>query len=182
MSNLESAPGTLNRPELPSSFSDSQDHTTLAHTLGPSQQQLTRRETPHLHTHPSSQTRPLPFFYPTRIELYASSEHEHGRDSKAEPVATWRSRASRKRRVWSWAARVVHRASSTVSSNNTGNDQEKLAEGGTANAVRMKQRFKKAGAAFKPGLSVDISFWVAVLFVLGSIAWVCHCNIPRSFA
>jgi hypothetical protein len=108
--------------------------------------------TKHLTTHPTSQTAPLPFFHPTRAQF-----HDPQASPGDAPAAMWRSRASRKRRFRRRPVHVAHHHS-----------EEKTA----GQESRVEQRLQNREARFKVGLTADVSFWVAIFFVLGSCAWV----------
>lgn len=113
----------------------------------------------HYSTHEHSVVKPLPFFHPTRAELYPH-EGEDGPTLSSSP-SFWNSRVSRKRRFTLGNVHVRHhrrmRGDLEVTDSRT--------------AVVM-QRLRHPHSRLKPHLTWDISFWVAVVFVLGSAAWV----------
>jgi hypothetical protein len=123
----------------------------------------------HFHTHASTQTRPLAFFNLTRAELHPTPSI----GGSAQDSARWSSRASRKNR---YALSTVHL--SHHPSTGPGVDSEKGVKGdGVATGgdkVLVTQRLRHPRQQMKVHLSWNISFWVAVIFVLGSIAWVRH--------
>jgi len=106
--------------------------------------------TPRFLTHASNLHHPLGFFHPTRAEF------EPGQ-GQGEPW-TWNSRASRKNRFTSDVVHVSHHDETTDLKHST--------------SLVVEQRLKHPETKLKPHLSWDISFWVAVIFVLGSTAWI----------
>jgi hypothetical protein len=139
------------RPQPPSSFSDSQDALQPRPAPAPA----------HLHTHPATQTAALPFMHPTRAEF-----REHGAGADAGAPATWSSRASRKHRTARRPVHVVHAGPGTGADAEHGKPEGEPA--------RVEQRLRNPGAHFKPRVDLDVSFWVAIFFTLGSVAWVRH--------
>ncbi|KAJ8454894.1 hypothetical protein ONZ51_g12764 [Trametes cubensis] len=121
--------------------------------------------------HPHSVNRPLPYFHPTRAVFvpHAQSTDEGSVEGDSElqraPSKHWSSRASRKNR---YARRPIHVASRSALKS------QRL--GGTSLAPKeltlIEQRVRHSESQFKVHLTWDISFWVAVLFVLGSAVWV----------
>ena len=73
-------------------------------------------------------------------------------------VSKWNARASRKNRYSAEAVHVSH-ASSDV-------------EKGEGQKTLVEQRLRHPHTQLKVHLSWDVSWWVAVIFVLGSTAWV----------
>jgi hypothetical protein len=104
-----------------------------------------------LATHPTTQIRPLPFLHPTRAEF-----RDPHAPLDAPPVAMWWSRASRKRRLPRRPVRIAHDA------------EEKVG----AETSHIEQRLHHPEAKFKVGVTADVSFWVAIFFLIGSCAWV----------
>lgn len=142
---------------------------------------------------------PLPFFHATRAEgrLLSSSPSDHHQDSTTTSTVDnqadkdrdsdirWRSRASRKRLYERKPVSVQHDHRPSRSAGGAGTrDPQQPATGNATTGVGEKREpwsaelrvHKKAqqqhwhGMHFR--LTGDVSFWVAVIFVLGSIAWV----------
>lgn len=129
---------------------------------------------PHLTTSSTSKTRkssssssihlvslssPHSFFRPTRATLHL---HDHtGRcdDAKGPGTFVYNSRQARKGRLVN-RSHHVHAAPGFVE------EKERELE------YHARLRLKSLETRFKPGLTLDISFWVAVIFTLGSIVWV----------
>lgn len=149
----------------------------------------------HAHLHHASA--PLPFFHATRAEgrLLSSSPSDHHQDSTItvdnqadkdrDSDIRWRSRASRKRLYERKPVSVQHDHRPSRSAGGAGTrDPQQPATGNATTGVGEKREpwsaelrvHKKAqqqhwhGMHFR--LTGDVSFWVAVIFVLGSIAWV----------
>lgn len=95
---------------------------------------------------------PLPFLHPTQA---------HG--GEKSPV-TWASRSSRKNR-YSPKEVDIHHPYGQLDVESS--DEQKHEVHRTANV-----RAKHIHSSFKLHLSWDVSFWVAVIFTLGSVAWV----------
>ena len=122
----------------------------------------------HFSTRPSHTIRPLPFFHPTRAEF---TRHPSGHELEDEThpktsTSHWSSRASRKNRYTSEPLQI----------RTTGAGEKPIAEEPLAkppSLISVEQRFRHAHSRLKVHLTWDISFWVAVTFVLGSSAWVC---------
>lgn len=106
----------------------------------------------------TTQTRPLKYFRPTRAELHPSpSSWNLG----ALAPSRWSSRASRKSRYAPSAIHVTHHHS----------DPEKTVDAHKGR-VLVHQRLRHPSTQLKMHLTWDVSFWVAIVFVLGSTAWV----------
>ncbi|EIN04636.1 hypothetical protein PUNSTDRAFT_146307 [Punctularia strigosozonata HHB-11173 SS5] len=116
----------------------------------------------HFTTHRSTNTAPLPFFHPTHAELHPTI-HSGAQDGKAP--SEWSSRASRKNRYAPGAVHVSHSPGTPPVT-----DAEKT--GVARDAVLVAQRVRHPHTKLKVHLAWDISFWVAIVFVLGSTAWV----------
>ncbi|KAH9918086.1 uncharacterized protein B0H18DRAFT_823524, partial [Fomitopsis serialis] len=82
------------------------------------------------------------------------------------PPLHWSSRNSRKNRIAPRQVHVVHHASATPESTETGMGKD-LSE-----AIVVEQRLHHPQTRLKAHLSWDVSFWVAFVFTLGSILWV----------
>ncbi|KZT71169.1 hypothetical protein DAEQUDRAFT_724543 [Daedalea quercina L-15889] len=148
--------------------------TTLSHSLelpvnGPRMTQDTDGSTSHASTtystHPRTVHRPFAFFYPTHAVLTPHSP-------ALRPTAGalhWSSRASRKNRIAPRRVHVTHNTSGSPSPDST----EKGMEKGTKDAVAVEQRLRHPQTRLKAHLSWDVSFWVALVFTVGSIFWVC---------
>ncbi len=123
---------------------------------------------PHFSAQSSHTTRPLPFVHPTHAEfvqhpsdLASSSETS---SSTSNPAAKWSSRASRKNR-YSAEPIHIHRQHEERA------DEKPLTH--HSSLVQIEQRVRHQNTRMKAHFTWDISFWVAVAFVLGSSAWVC---------
>lgn len=138
----------------------------------------------HAHLHHASA--PLSIFNPTRAEGRLSANGDPNADAEG---VRWRSRASRKRLYASKIVSVLHdhrRRSIGTSSAGGGqgtrtdvesgrNDESWMAE------LRVHQKSQQQhwhGMHFT--VVADVSFWVAVIFVLGSVAWVSLFSICSS--
>ncbi|KAI0777417.1 hypothetical protein BD413DRAFT_516462 [Trametes elegans] len=119
--------------------------------------------------HPHVVTRPLPFFHPTRAVFVPHSSLLGNGDARGEfqrvPSTHWSSRASRKNR---YSRRPI-----PVSRRQTHSDVG-LHDGLFApkELVLLEQRVRSSESQFKVHLAWDVSFWVAVIFVLGSTVWI----------
>jgi hypothetical protein len=120
---------------------------------------------PHFTTHGATNTAPLPFFHPTRAALHPTIHTAAAADADGAP-SKWSSRASRKNRYAPGAVRIAHSPSAADTEAAAGAEKEK--EG-----VLVEPRVRHPQTRLKAQLTWDISFWVAVIFVLGSTAWVC---------
>ncbi|OSC98858.1 hypothetical protein PYCCODRAFT_1396225 [Trametes coccinea BRFM310] len=117
--------------------------------------------------HPHAVTRPLPFFHPTRAVFtpHANSDEDiHGIPHRA-PSAHWSSRASRKNR---YARRPIQVGAQPAARERETQDISLPHK----ELVLLEQRVRHSETRFKVHLTWDISFWVAVVFVLGSTIWV----------
>ncbi|EPS97109.1 hypothetical protein FOMPIDRAFT_1032103 [Fomitopsis schrenkii] len=85
----------------------------------------------------------------------------------AGPPLHWSSRSSRKNRLAPRQVHVIHHASVSPTPDSTEQGTDKQVRG-----AAVKQRLRHAQARMKPHLSWDVSFWVALMFTLGSILWV----------
>lgn len=126
-------------------------------TLRPPVLPSTNSEGSHFSTHHENLVRPFRFFHPTRADF---TPHPSIPKTGARPphASHWSSRASRKNRFTLDVFRVRH--------------HRKELEKGLTGLVPVKQRLQHPGSKLKVHLAWDISFWVAVLFVLGSTVWV----------
>ncbi|KAI0268864.1 hypothetical protein BC834DRAFT_867615 [Gloeopeniophorella convolvens] len=106
-------------------------------------------------TRSSTITQPLPFVHPTRVEFYP--------EDGAGP-AVWSSRASRKSRRSSVAIEFVHE--------HAGAGEGSAASGEFSRHARVMPKLQRPGNHLQPHILPDISFWVAIWFTFGSIAWV----------
>lgn len=97
--------------------------------------------------------RPLGFFHATRTTSTTGNGH-------LAELSSWNSRASRKHRITPAIARLGR---------DTG---EKLQDLKSSARQVVGQRLKHPSTRLKPHLTWDVSFWVAVVFVLGSTAWI----------
>lgn len=143
------------------------------------------------HAHMHSATSPLPFFHPTR-----ASGNLHPNQSGGEDVPVqWGSRESRKRVYTPKHVSVQHnhptrKQPSSLSSDsgleNGVGEKGKAGEGAWLAELRVHQpgqrwppwdgakdgKAKEVATRLKPTFMMDISFWVALIFTLGSVAWV----------
>jgi hypothetical protein len=103
-----------------------------------------------LQTHPSTVIKPVPFFHPTRARFQTLDALDQ------PPTAEWSSRSSRKNRIQRETIQAVHKDD----------------EGERGGAYSIEAKLWHLEGQLKPHLSWDISFWVALIFVLGSAAWV----------
>ncbi|CDO76411.1 hypothetical protein BN946_scf184937.g25 [Trametes cinnabarina] len=115
---------------------------------------------------PHAVTRPVPFFYPTRAVFvpHANADDVQGSLDRA-PSAHWSSRASRKNR---YARRPIHVMAHPPADERRTHDISLPHK----ELVLLEQRVRNSQSQYKVHLAWDISFWVAVVFVLGSIIWV----------
>ncbi|KAI0828527.1 hypothetical protein BC628DRAFT_1363072 [Trametes gibbosa] len=122
---------------------------------------------PSLH-HPHKVTRPLPFFLPTRVTFVSRRPSDDNTPDELQrmPSTHWSSRASRKRR---YSTQPIHVARSAPSSRTARPEGITSAQ---RELVLLEQRVRHPGTRLKVHLTWDISFWVAVIFVLGSAVWV----------
>lgn len=116
-------------------------------------------------THPRTVHRPFKFFYPTYAVF---TPHYPSPRRPAGPPLHWSSRSSRKNRLAPRQVHVIHHASVSPTPDSTEQGTDKQVRG-----AAVKQRLRHAQARMKPHLSWDVSFWVALMFTLGSILWVC---------
>lgn len=116
-------------------------------------------------THPHTIRRPVPFLHPTHALFSSPSPSAEGSRIVDYP-AHWSSRASRKNRFAARPLRVVH---SDPRMKNADSPERELVE---KDPVTIEQRLHHPHARFKLHLTWDISFWVAVTFILGSTFWV----------
>ncbi|KAH9855482.1 hypothetical protein C2E23DRAFT_724190 [Lenzites betulinus] len=117
--------------------------------------------------HPHNVTRPLPFFHPTRAVFAPPSSDENASSELHDNASSthWSSRASRKRR---YSTRPIHLARTSTFGRERLQDMP-LAQ---KELVLLEQRVRQPGIRLKVHLAWDISFWVAVVFVLGSTVWI----------
>ncbi len=111
----------------------------------------------HFSTRSEHLVRPLRFFHPTRADFTPHPSIPKA-GAPAPHASHWSSRASRKNRFTPDVFRVRH--------------HPKDSEKGTAEMVSVKQRLQYPTSKLKVHLTWDISFWFAVLFVLGSTVWL----------
>ncbi|KAI8973124.1 hypothetical protein BD414DRAFT_499200 [Trametes punicea] len=116
---------------------------------------------------PHSITRPLPFLHPTRASFvqHATPSGTTEGDVQRSPSVHWSSRASRKNRYAQRPIRVIPRP--------IAKDKDMQEVSFTQKELLvLEQRVWHSESRFKVHLTGDISFWVAVIFVLGSTVWV----------
>lgn len=114
-------------------------------------------------THPRTVHRPFQFFYPTHAVFTP-----HNSSPRPSGPLHWSSRNSRKNRFAPRQVNVVHHASGGPPTP----DSTENGLGGEVGGAAVKQRLRHAQTRLRPHLSWDVSFWVAILFTLGSILWV----------
>lgn len=114
-----------------------------------------------LHPHPSQIARPLPFFHPTHALFVPSEASQPGELTNS---THWSSRASRKNR---YTPKHVPLQRYQDASKPT---EEKLQKHHTV--MLTEKRLRHPHTMLKVHLTWDVSFWVAVAFVVGSAAWV----------
>ncbi|KAI0644029.1 hypothetical protein C8Q79DRAFT_914226 [Trametes meyenii] len=114
--------------------------------------------------HPRKVFRPLPFFYPTRAVFVEDASFEGERLQRATS-AHWSSRASRKNR---YSRRPIRLTKASIPRDGTKSGIESPQK----RLLLIEQRVRHSGSQFRVHLTWDISFWVAVIFVLGSTVWI----------
>ncbi|OJT06014.1 hypothetical protein TRAPUB_3201 [Trametes pubescens] len=115
--------------------------------------------------HPPKTTRPLPFFHPTRAVFMPHSGGDVSGEFQRVPSTHWSSRASRKRRYSSRPIRVAHQSA-------PGAGDLRSTSAAQKDLSLLEQRVRHPETRLKVHLTWDISFWVAVVFVLGSTVWI----------
>ncbi|WWC57546.1 uncharacterized protein I303_100078 [Kwoniella dejecticola CBS 10117] len=116
-----------------------------------------RHETLVLHNHRT----PHPFFTPTHVSFV--DPHTGGRK------ASWNSRRARKGR-YSPKTHTIHY---TKTPSRADTDIEKASKDREERVESIAiSRIKKEESQLKPNLRLDITFWLAVAFTLGSTVWV----------
>ncbi|EKM60732.1 uncharacterized protein PHACADRAFT_203884 [Phanerochaete carnosa HHB-10118-sp] len=116
-----------------------------------------------LHPHPSQIARPLPFFHPTHALFVPSETSQPGEPTNS---THWSSRASRKNR---YTPKHVPLQRYQDASRPT---DEKMQQHHTV--MLTEKRLRHPYTMLKVHLVWDVSFWVAVAFVIGSAAWICN--------
>ncbi|KDQ17277.1 hypothetical protein BOTBODRAFT_172333 [Botryobasidium botryosum FD-172 SS1] len=123
-------------------------------------------------TNAKTTTRPLPYVHPTRSQFFTHYDPTDLSSGNAHiGIAQWSSRASRKNRYSSRALHVQYRPRDTKE------DEEQ--DGETSSLlgdrfVEVVQRLYHPSTRLKARLTWDISFWVAVIFIFGTTAWVAN--------
>lgn len=118
-----------------------------------------RENYPRFSPQPHKTTSPLgSFFHPTRATLDSGDQAD-----SSTPSSHWSSRASRKNRYPQTSVPLSRRML----------DNEKGLGTGPSH-VTVNERIRHPHHKLKPYLAWDISFWVAVMFVVGSAAWICN--------
>ncbi len=132
---------------------------------------------------PDRTTRPFgTFFHPTRAVLVPVQNTDGGADLQRVQSSRWSSRASRKSRYTQGTVPLSHsqlaRPASEEKPKQDGELPKSSTPGGghtlSRNITLTNQRLKHPHSHLKPHLRWDVSFWVAVMFVLGSAAWICN--------
>lgn len=127
----------------------------------------TPREHLALHPHPSRITQPLPFFHPTRALMIPTDVFSPGKE--VYPTR-WSSRASRKNRFTLKSTVLHHHVRPSTAPH--------ILERQTSTRTLI-QRPRYPHSRLKVHLGWDVSFWVAVAFVLGSATWVRSRRLDR---
>ena len=117
-----------------------------------------------LHPHPSRITKPAPFFHPTHALLVPPDAVNS--EIETDSATHWSSRASRKNR-YTLRSTAIHRDGLAPRA-----DGEPRVHSASISPMVTVQRMRGPAARLKVHLAWDISFWVAVAFVLGSAFWV----------
>lgn len=143
-------------PESTLSFNSGDLNTTIMTTNNDQDERY------HLRPQPSRISRPFAFFHPTHAVLLPANSTDSKEPSDA---SHWSSRASRKNRYTAKSAALHHHDGSTPS-------QQALQK--HPSAMVVQQRLRHPHSRLKVHLAWDVSFWVAIAFVLGSAAWVSH--------
>ena len=158
-------------------------------------------------THHEHLRRPFSWFHPTLAEFH--HEHNPGISESPQvtqsiqpfqPIASpalkiyskWNSRASRKRRYppkpiqvcylsGSWSGERISDGAQSNSgpSPPLGETKGRSPRSPSNGWMVTEQRLKHPSSELKVHLAWDISFWVAIVFILGSTAWV-GCLMPDS--
>ena len=113
---------------------------------------------------PRTVIRPLPFFHPTRASF--APHHSSAKEQIEGGLhARWSSRASRKHRYSRRPIRLAHPPAAK--------SEGALRNGPLRECFSLlEQRVRHTEDQVKVHLAWDLSFWVAIIFVLGSTAWV----------
>jgi hypothetical protein len=141
---------------------------------------------PQAHTHLHLTSAALPFFHPTRAQGTLGQRDDADPSRGGDTPVLWRSRASRKRLYTSKPVSVSHDRHVTPKANTLGEEprsegQNEVVRWLTELRVHHKghQEQRTFGVHFR--VVADVSFWVAVMFVIGSTAWVSAlCNQSHS--
>ncbi|THH16050.1 hypothetical protein EUX98_g9364 [Antrodiella citrinella] len=115
----------------------------------------------HYSTHEEHITKPFDCLHPTRAKFFPRAEVSHRAvngplASTLSQSSEWNLRASRKGRFRSSSIHVRHHPG----------------EARTIREVLVSQRLRHPHSNLKVHLTWDVSFWVAIVFVLGSAAWI----------
>ncbi|RDX49411.1 hypothetical protein OH76DRAFT_1403630 [Lentinus brumalis] len=141
-------------------------HTRPANDLSPETSELDPTARPRHRTtihRPHTLTQPLPFFHPTRASFVP--HHSSAKDQvEGGPNARWSSRASRKHRYSRRPIRIA-----TAERPKGGTSREGTLRDGVS---LLEQRVRHTEDQVKVHLAWDLSFWIAVIFVLGSTVWI----------
>jgi len=123
----------------------------------------------HFSTESKTTTRPLPYVHPTRSQFITHYDPTDLKSGSLQGIAQWSSRASRKNRYSSRALHVKYRPRDMKLAEEQIDETSSLL-GDTF--VEVMQRLRHPSTKLKARLSWDISFWVAVVFILGTTAWI----------
>lgn len=121
--------------------------------------------------------RPFSWFHPTRAEFRQDiqqlpTQQDNVRPPLAVSNSTWNSRASRKRRYPPKPIQVKDRSGGERIADDESSEPPSPHRVPSNGWMVTEQRLKHPSSELKIHLTWDISFWVAVVFILGSTAWV----------
>ncbi|KAI0696618.1 hypothetical protein BC835DRAFT_1414167 [Cytidiella melzeri] len=132
----------------------------------------------HFFAHPDGITRPLgTYFHPTRASFSPSQQSSgdgEGRRPASANDTRWSSRASRKRRYTHSTVPLSHSTQKRITKDGLAATTGSSSTTPTTMPSTVSQRFRHPHSQLKPQLTWDVSFWAAVMFVLGSAAWICN--------
>lgn len=130
-------------------------------------------------THRERLRRPFSWFHPTRAEFRRDVELENIPNrpdilQSSAIASSWNSRASRKRRYPPKPIQVKHSWNNERISDTESTQPPSPHRTPSNGWMDTKQRLRHPHSELKVHLTWDISFWVAVVFILGSTAWVSY--------
>ncbi|KAI0764700.1 hypothetical protein C8Q74DRAFT_1205533 [Fomes fomentarius] len=118
---------------------------------------------------PHTITRPIPLFHSTRA-IFVQHNSSEKEIVGGRPHTRWSSRASRKNRYSQRSVRIAHAQHAPAKGEEP--PLHELSSHLRPSFTIVKQRIHHSEGRLKVHLAWDISFWVAVVFVLGSTIWV----------